>query len=234
MAVAEKLTQIAENMPKVFEAGVKAEWNKLWDDIQLLGTRTAYNNAFQNAWSDAAFQPKYNIRPTSAGYMFAGTKIANLKKCLEDNEVVLDTSKATSVDRIFSDAPNLTYVPTISTINAPHLQNFVYNCKKLIGVDMVILKDDGSQTFNDNSFKSCEALVEIRFGGIIGSNVNFQWSKSLSMLSLASIVGALSKTVTGKTITLPSTARATYDNATISGAWDNLVKQYTNWTFAYA
>ena len=45
MAVAEKLTQIAENMPKVYEAGVKAEWNKLWDDIQLLGTRTAYNNS---------------------------------------------------------------------------------------------------------------------------------------------------------------------------------------------
>lgn len=220
MAVAEKLTQIAENMPKVYEAGVKAEWNKLWDDIQLLGTRTAYNNAFQNAWSDAAFQPKYNIRPTSAGYMFAGTKIANLKKCLEDNEVVLDTSKATSVDRLFSDAPNLTYVPTISTINAPHMQNLFYNCKKLISADMVILKSDGSQTFNDSSFKSCESLVEIRFSGVIGNNVNLQWSKNLSVDSLNSINNALSTTVSGKTITFPSSAKGK-------------ITEKSNWTYAY-
>ena len=235
MAVAEKLTQIADNMPKVFEAGVKVEWNKLWDDIQDKGNRTAYNNAFQNAWSDVAFQPKYDIRPTSAGYMFAGTKIANLKGCLESHKVVLDLSKATSIDRLFSDAPNLTYLPEISTISAPHLQNVVYNCKNLISVDNIVLKDDGSQTFNDNSFKSCSSLVEIRFSGKIGNNMNISWSKGLSMMSLSSIVGALSTSVSGKTITLPNTARATYDNATISGAWDAFIEPYrAYWSFAYA
>jgi hypothetical protein len=140
--------------------------------------------------------------------MFAGTKIANLAKCLEDNGVELDTSNATSVDRIFSDAPNLVRVPTISTINAPHLQNFVYNCKKLVSVDEVILKDDGSQTFNDNSFKSCESLVEIRFSGKIGNSVNFQWSKNLSTESALSIMKALlvsggTDSMTGKKLTLP-------------------------------
>lgn len=245
MTTADKLTKIAQNMTGVynggkekgFEDGVKAQERLFWSAFQENGARTAYNNAFQNAWSDDIFQPKYDLRPINAGYMFANTKIADLKKCLEDNGVVLDLSKATSLDRVFSGAEFLTKCPTISTLSATGsttLPNLFYNCKSLVSVDKVILKSDGSQTFNDNSFNNCSSLVEIRFEGTIGNNINFKWSKSLSMLSLASIVGALSKTVTGKTITLPSTARATYDNATISGAWDSLVKQYANWTFAYA
>lgn len=236
MSIADKLTQIAENIPKVYDRGVKDEWHKLWNDIQDYGRRTAYNNGFQNAWTDASFKPKCDMRPTSAGYMFAGTKIANLKKCLEDSGVVLDTSNATSVDRLFSDAQNLTYVPTISTVNAPHLQNFVYNCKKLISVDMVILKDDGSQTFNDNSFKNCESLVEIRFSGVIGNNVNFSWSENLSAESYNNIINHLSPTASEKTITVPSVAPDVYDAKYGAGAWQIDVRDNPNikgWTFAY-
>ena len=83
-------------------------------------------------------------------------------------------------------------------------------------------------------FASSPNIEEISFEGTIGKSIDIHWSTKLSFESLASIVGALSKTVTGQTITLPTTARQTYDNATISGAWDNRVSQYTNWTFAYA
>lgn len=86
----------------------------------------------------------------------------------------------------------------------------------------------------DSWFTSNTSLEEIRFEGIIGNSLDIHWSTKLSMESLASIVNALSKTASGQSITLPTTARQTYDNATISGAWDNLVSQYTNWTFAYA
>lgn len=101
----------------------------------------------------------------------------------------------------------------------------------LIVIPKIIVNEG---TTYGNWFENCTALEEIRFEGTIGKSLDIHWSTGLSMLSLASIVGALSKTVTGQTITLPTTARATYDNATISGAWDNLVSQYTNWTFAYA
>lgn len=84
-----------------------------------------------------------------------------------------------------------------------------------------------------NWFNYCISLEEIRFEGVIGKSLDIHWSTKLSMMSLASIVGALSKTVTGQTITLPTTARQTYDNATIGGAWDNLVSQYPKWSFAY-
>jgi hypothetical protein len=215
-------------------SGIDSEWNKLWDDIQDFGNRTAYNNGFQNAWSDDIFQPKYDFRPTSAGYMFAGTKIANLKKCLEDNGVVLDTSNATSLDYMFSNATNFTHCPVISGVKESYFTSTFYNCKKLISIDKFILKDDGSQTFSNDCFQHCSELVEIRIEGAIGNNINFQWSKKLSMMSLASIVSALLKTVTGKTITLPNTARETYDAATYPGRWDEIVAEYPNWTFKYA
>ena len=235
MTISEKLTKIAEDMPKVFDAGKDAERSAFWDDFQDFGNRVLYNNAFQNSWTDNIFQPKYDIKPTNAGFMFAGTKIADLKGCLESCGKELDLSKATSIDRLFSDAPNLTHLPKISTVSAPHLQNFVYNCKNLISIDEVVLKEDGSQTFNENSFKSCSALVEIRFSGKIGNNINMSWSKNLSMTSLNSIVSALSKSVSGKTITLPNTAEQTYDNATKVGEWQKLIEDYrAYWSFAYA
>lgn len=105
------------------------------------------------------------------------------------------------------------------------------NASKLRNIEKIIVDSDNAFS---NWFYNCTALEEIRFEGTIGNSLDIHWSTKLSFESLVSIVSALSKTVTGQTITLPTTARQTYDNATISGAWDNLVKQYTNWTFAYA
>lgn len=83
-------------------------------------------------------------------------------------------------------------------------------------------------------FASCTALEEIRFEGVIGKSLDIHWSTGLSMASLASIVGALSDTVTGQTITFPTTAQSTYDNATYGGRWAEIVASKPNWTFAYA
>lgn len=223
------------------EIGANEEWNVLWDDIQDFGNRVLYNNGFQNTWSDATFRPKYDMRPTSAGYMFAGTRIADLKGCLEKGGVdgkgvTLDLSNATSVDRIFSDAPYITYIPVISTVSAPHLQNFVYNCKNLISIDELILKDDGSQTFNENSFKNCNELTEIRISGTIGSTINLQWLKKLSAESYKSIVEHLSMSATA-TITVPSVAPSVYDAKYGSGAWLAATENsplVAGWTFKYA
>lgn len=105
------------------------------------------------------------------------------------------------------------------------------NASKLRNIEKIIV--DSGNAFS-NWFYGCTALEEIRFEGVISKSLDLHWSKKLSMLSLASIVAALSDTVTGQTITLPTTAESTYDNATISGAWDNLVATKPNWTFAYA
>ena len=60
MTIAEKLTAIAENVPNVYDAGKKAEYDAFWDGFQDKGTRTQYPYAFY-VWGADYFKPKYPI-----------------------------------------------------------------------------------------------------------------------------------------------------------------------------
>lgn len=93
MSVSEKLTAVAANMQRVYEAGLangsydngyadgqtagydsghadgvqagkQAEYDKFWDVFQANGTRTNYENAFYgNCWTDEIYKPKYIPKP---------------------------------------------------------------------------------------------------------------------------------------------------------------------------
>ena len=60
MNIAEKLTAIAENVPRVYEAGKKSEYDAFWDSFQDNGQRTQYPYAFY-VWGAKHFKPKYPI-----------------------------------------------------------------------------------------------------------------------------------------------------------------------------
>lgn len=99
MSIAEKLTTIAENEQKVFEAGYnegksegygegqldgynngydtgvidgrQAEYDEFWDDYQWNGERIDYQVSFSGyGWNKDTFKPKYNIAPSTAYMMF--------------------------------------------------------------------------------------------------------------------------------------------------------------------
>jgi hypothetical protein len=97
MSVAEKLTTIAENMPKVYEAGQKSEYDRFWDSYQYNGGAIYYPYSFAGfGWRDETFKPKYNVAPVGyAEGMFRQMRITNLKRCLEKANVTLDLSKVT-------------------------------------------------------------------------------------------------------------------------------------------
>ena len=105
------------------------------------------------------------------------------------------------------------------------------NATKLITVPKIIVNKNIDFT---GWFASCALLTEIRFEGTIGKSLDIHWSTKLSMASLASIVVALSDTVTGQTITFPTTAESNYDSKTYIGRWKEVVASKPNWTFAYA
>jgi hypothetical protein len=75
MSVAAKLTAIAENQQKVFEAGKQAEYDRFWDKFQNYGRTENYNYAFaMGRFNDENYNPKYPIKcssgNTSGRYMF--------------------------------------------------------------------------------------------------------------------------------------------------------------------
>lgn len=233
--ISQNLIKIAENPQKVFDAGARKEHNAFWDAYQDRGNRRNYVTGFAGAgWTVDTFKPKYNIIPqNNSNTMFQSSAIkGNLKDILDDLGVVLDLSNVTRFQYGFS-STKFTGLGVIDLSKTDNRTTYVfYDSSSLVSIEKLIVSEN-NPTFA-NWFDGCTALTDIAVEGTIAKSVDIHWSTGLSFVSLDSIVGALSKTVSGQTITLPTTARETYDNATISGSWDALVSAHSNWTFAYA
>lgn len=193
MSIAEKLTAIAENEQKVFDAGKRAEYDAFWDAVQENGSRTNYQLAFSGClWRNETFKPKYDMRPNNAERMFHTTNIGgDLVEILENLGVVIDTSKSTILNQMFSYASKITHVGVIHTEKAPTLVMMFYATDSLVTVDKLILKDDGSQNL-DNAFFNAKELKNITIEGKIGhSSLSLGTAPKLTHESLLSFINAL-------------------------------------------
>lgn len=222
--------------------GRQAEYDAFWDGYQDYGNRIDCDAMFANqGWNDTTFKPKYDIRPRSASKLFSYAKITDLKGILESQGVVLDMSNVEYMNYIIeSNACTITRLPELKMTRINNLSYFISNAEKLISVDKVILKNDGSQTLGSNTFRNLKALEEIRFEGVIGkAGIDLQHSTKLSHDSIVSIVNALSTTTSGLSITLSKTAVNTAFATTTGGTdgstsaeWTALVATRANWTIS--
>ena len=100
MSIAEKLTKVAENVPKVYKAGQQSECDRFWDAFQDNGDVVQGAYLFSGrAWTDAVYNPKYPVRVTNCTNMYRGCLIT-------DTKVDIDFSNATGT-YAFNDAANL-------------------------------------------------------------------------------------------------------------------------------
>lgn len=84
MSIADKLTTIAENVPKVFDAGKDAEYDKFWDGFQQNGNRGAYRYAFYDNYPDEIFNPKYPFTCTgNCSSMFQYAKMSKIEQTVD-------------------------------------------------------------------------------------------------------------------------------------------------------
>ena len=211
MSIADKLTQIAENTPKVYEAGYekgKAEGSDrvFWDIYLQNGKRENYGYAFAGeGWTDETFQPNHDMVVKNASYLFPASKIGNLKALLEAQGVTMDFSQCT----LFTYAFGMSQITDIGAVDvrssSGSVQYFLYNNQRARTFEKLII--DENVAFTNTAFQFASALEEIRLEGLLGQNgLDFQWSKKLSKDSITSIINALSPTATGKTVTLSKTA----------------------------
>lgn len=152
-------TEAAYN--KGVEAGKKAEYDKLWDNLQQKGTRQHYVYAFAyTGWNDKIFNPKYPIAPTSTeGISFLFTWNVNIT----DTKVPITAyGKA---QQVFYQCINLKRIPKLIWDRATNVSNMFYNC-----IDLEELY--------------CEGVIDI-------NGLNLQWSTKLSHDSLMSIINCL-------------------------------------------
>lgn len=211
MTIADKLTQIAENTPKVFEAGKaegrtegyeigkaegieegkQAEIEAFWGSYL---NRENFTRAFcGEGWNQTTFRPISDIKPIGGGaatWMFrdfntgAGSRMSLTKESIG---VEIDLSGATGENGyVFYNA----MISELGTIDVSNMSRFPYGlalCRAYTVHKFVV-----SETVSlGNTFERMTSLEEIRFEGVIAKNgLNFQWSP-LSHDSLVSIINAL-------------------------------------------
>ena len=247
MSIADKLTTIAENMQKVYEAGKMAGsgdsyYDEFWDTLQQNGTKKNYVFTFAgNGWNAKTFKPKYDIRPTSCRGLFYYGSCAgmDLTEHLNNLGITLDLSQCTSIQQLFAyGSPKR--VPTLDCRGANSIVQLAA-AASVETFDKIVLRDDGSQTFNQpfgGGSTSCTQIINLTLEGVIGQNgFNIGGCANLSKASWISIINALSSTTSGLSITgsLASVKKAfeTSEGANdgdTSPEWETLENTKTNWT----
>lgn len=230
MTVSEQLVKVAENREKLYEAGKKAEYDAFCREFFKDGN---WQYRFAGiGWNDKTFRPPNDIvlRPATAAYLFRLCRITDLKAILELRNATIDFSTCNTFVEAFCYS-TITHIPVIDATygnTSPFSNCFAY-AEKLEQIDKIILKNDGSQGFN-NTFIGCPALEEIRFDGVIGKSISFTDCKKLSYDSFADIFDHLSRTSTGQTATFSATAK---EAAGIpDDIWNNTVNNLKNWTIS--
>lgn len=195
MNTADKLKKIAENEPKVYEAGYniglakgKTDANNFfWERYQHHGDRNSYSYAFfGTGWNDATYNPQYKIytepKTDRARYMFAWSGIVDTKVPIEING-----------------GTNSSGLPVVE-------ECIFLGCKRLTTIEELYINDYKAPY--TRWFEGCENLTKITIKGQIKNNgFDIHWSKDLTAESIDSIVRALTTDKSGLIITLPSEAK---------------------------
>lgn len=210
MGAADKLKTIAENLPKVYEAGVEegfnegeqagiqAEYDRFWDAFQDCGKRTNYRTAFSYNWNDEIFQPKYDIvlNQKLNGYnsqqAFEYCKVQDMAACLNRSNVTIDTSQAEILNSIFRGAETVS-LPPLDLSNCLQMPMTFYSMPNLKSLEIRNLRED---CVFDRAVSFCYALENLSITGTIGtgtggnSSINLQHSP-LTKESLLNVIDCL-------------------------------------------
>lgn len=186
MSIAEKLTTIAENEQKVYEAGKKADRSEFYDAYISGGMRNAFSGT---SWNKKTFYPTRDFLAGTYCFQYhnwwAGD-LYDLAARMEECGV-----KFTAVDptQTFMYA-HITRVPKLdsSSFITTLADRTFHDARFLVTIDEWIL---GERTAGfANSFYNCTALKNITVSGVIPSTINFS-PCPLTVESLKSIISCL-------------------------------------------
>lgn len=248
MSVAEKLTAIAENVPKVYEAGKKAEYDAFWDTFQQNGERKAYQFAFGSCFTPELFKPKYAIVPkraykddTPESNMFSLTNREGGDNKIDLTNFPIDLSHlydtyTGNVGTVFSNANienvfvDLTNVQKVSTL-------FNYNNSSREPQN-IRLRITESLTSIHNMFyymgdvPGKPLTISFTEDSILVTSLGLNQAKYVTTECIRNIFNVASDTVTGQTLTFKTEAITNAFGSVDSAEWKALVASKPNWTIS--
>jgi hypothetical protein len=219
------LSDMPSQIDEVYKKGAQSEYDAFWDAYQKMGGPQQYVYSFAGyGWDDTTFKPKYDIimRYSCLG-AFQYNEATDIAQALFDCGVTLDTSGASSLQGAFGYSKTKR-LPVISAEGAASATGIFEGCTRLERIEKFVLVKKNVLT---SAFKNCTKLKDIVFEGEIGYNTDLQYSP-LSKDSITSVLGVLSATTSGLTLTLNKAAveKAFED----TDEWNTLIAAKTNWT----
>lgn len=232
MSIAEKLTTVAENVEKVYEAGINNGIEQgeqdgiraMWEAIQAGGTRTDYGKLFQGqSFTKKTFKPIYDIKLTgSQGYMWTQYGVdylgvlrnegtINMKEVEEEQGIKFDFSECTNFTSAFSGGifTELNVIDMSKVTTATDYAfyggyiNGTFEDLKLKRIERLICSE--TIQFKASVFQYSTKLEYIGFEGVIASSIDLG-SCPLIKESITKLFNTLSATTEGKTVTLKKLA----------------------------
>lgn len=232
------LDGMAQAIPEVYGQGKQTQYDEFWDKFQSKGNRRYYQYAFYGeGWGDTIYNPKYPIITNNANYVFASSSIT-------DTKVTIDVSGATSSSSYTFNASKIKTIRKLIVSENILFTGYFGNCSSL--ENLVVEGVMG----NNIDFKSCPLSKNSIMGKLITAEEYEVLSDAVKNNNVfyfdgnyyyGGVVSALSKTTTGKTLTLKKSAvnnafgidvddETTYPDGT---EFYNLRHSKDNWTFSY-
>ena len=212
MATADKLTTVAENVPKVYNAGLASLVNAMSDGgTNFSGMFAYFTEASMNDEETYNSYTLYINRPNF-------TTIP-----------LIDTSKGTDFTYMFACCTSLTTIPQLDTSNGTNFSSMFSGCTSLTTIPQLDVSKGTSFSymFGSSTTKGCTSLTTISFvENCISRNISFKYCDALSHDSLVSILNGLKTVASKKTCTLGATNLAKLTNA------EKAIATQKNWTLA--
>lgn len=235
MTTAEKLTLIAENEQKVYDAGKTAENGAFWEIFQEQGQRTDYSTAFSGiGWEKENFHPRYPLKVVNGYMLFRINEHLNAAMLAQAS---LDFQGCETLQYGFMSCTALEGIDNVSV--SRNADSCFLGCSRLRAVTNFGLPTAENGVVS-NLFRNCPALEHLTLIGTLRQgNLGLQDSPKLDRESIVGLIDALSDAVTGQTLTLSKTAvdkafetAAGATDGSMSAAWTELLATKPDWTVA--
>ena len=200
--------EIPEKIDDVYDKGRQEQYDEFWTPYLRVYSQNggqAKRIFGSRGWNDDTFRPPigWRFNCTNAEGFFQENQVSDIKKILEERNVVFNFSKCLYFD-YFAYYSASKHFPEINMSSATAYSRMFDGCSSLVTIDKLVVNSTGTQTFS-NQFTDCKKLANIVIEGTIGRNFDIRYSP-LTKDSITSIINALSSTETGRTLSLKKTA----------------------------
>lgn len=144
---------------KQYDAGLTEGYNSGYgqgtyyaaEQAQGFGAKTNYQ--YWKHYQDITnLKIPYAMQPTNCQYMFANTTTQD-NSLIDLSQFEIDFSKSTSFN-YWLNAAAIGKIGTLDTTGCSNLSSLFYNAQKIVTIEHLILKDDGSQTLGVDIFRN--------------------------------------------------------------------------------